>query len=66
MMNESVELTELRNRSRNIILNTCNTIGCKDCDLKWEGGCASSELENKIADLEFPEFAVKPQPIGKE
>ena len=56
-MSESIELTELRNRSRNIILNTCNKIGCKDCDLKWEGGCASSELENRIMDLEFPEFA---------
>jgi hypothetical protein len=58
-MNESAELKDLRERSKNIILGTCNTIGCKDCDLKWDGGCASSELELRIMDLEFPEFAVK-------
>jgi len=55
-MSVEIEIKELRDRSRNIILNTCNTIGCKDCDLKWEGGCASSELESKIMDLEYPEF----------
>ena len=58
-MSNEIHIKDLRERSRNIILNTCNTIGCKDCDLKWEGGCASSELENKIADLEHPEFANK-------
>lgn len=55
-MSDSIELTELRNRSRNIILNTCNKIGCKDCDLKWEGGCSSSELESKIMDIEMADF----------
>tara|TARA_R110000851_G_scaffold59557_1_gene137817 strand:- start:149 stop:334 length:186 start_codon:yes stop_codon:yes gene_type:complete len=58
-MSNGIEIKELRVRSRRIILDTCNTIGCKDCDLKWDGGCASSELENKIADLEYPEFASK-------
>lgn len=55
-MSNEIEINELRERSRNIILNTCNTISCKDCDLKWEGGCASSELEGKIADLEYKDF----------
>ena len=58
-MSNEIEIRGLRERSRSIILNTCNTVGCKDCDLKWDGGCASSELENKIADLEYPEFANK-------
>ena len=58
-MSNSAEIESLRERSKSIIINTCNTIGCKDCDLKWDGGCASSELENKIADLEYPEFAIK-------
>jgi len=58
-MSIEIEIKELKDRSRNIILNTCNTIGCKDCSLKWDDGCASVELENKIADLEFHEFANK-------
>lgn len=55
-MNNEIEIKQLRERSRDIIINTCNTIGCKDCGLKWGGGCASSELEGKITELEYPEF----------
>jgi len=53
------ELEALRERSRDVIINTCNEIGCKNCGLKWDGGCVSSELENRIADLEYPQFAIK-------
>ncbi len=55
-MADSEELKQLRDRSRDIIISTCNAIGCKDCGLKRDGGCASSELESKIAELEHPEF----------
>lgn len=41
-------LEDLHNKHRDIILNTCNKIGCKDCDLKWENSCSANELQNKI------------------
>jgi hypothetical protein len=50
------ELESLRIRSRDVIINTCNDIGCKNCNLKWDGGCVSSELEGKIADIEMADF----------
>lgn len=46
-------MKELQERLRNIILNTCNKIGCKDCGLKWGGGCSATELQNSIDSLEF-------------
>lgn len=47
------ELERLIERHRNIIINTCNVVGCKDCGLKWEGGCASSDLQGQIMDIEM-------------
>lgn len=47
---EDLEL--LHNRLKNIIINTCNEIGCKDCDLKWDNSCSAIELQNKIFDIE--------------
>jgi hypothetical protein len=55
-MSNEIEINQLRERSRDVIINVCNEIGCKNCNLKWDGGCASSDLENKIAELEYPEF----------
>ena len=66
------ELESLHARQKVIILGTCNTIGCKDCDLKWDGGCASSELQEKIMDIEMAEFqsetnkALIPSDKGKD
>lgn len=59
MMSNEIEIKQLRERSRDVIVNTCNEIGCKNCNLKWDGGCVSSELESKIAELEHPEFTNK-------
>lgn len=51
------QLKELHERLGNVILGTCNTIGCDGCDLKWtENGkekCSATELQGKIFDLEF-------------
>lgn len=47
------ELQELRDRLRNVIVGTCNTIGCKDCDLKWDNGCQAEELEDQIWKIEM-------------
>ncbi|AEG42302.1 hypothetical protein BdPhPhi1402_gp05 [Bdellovibrio phage phi1402] len=49
------QLKDLEGRLRAVILGTCNTIGCKNCDLKWPGGCSAADLENKILDIEFQE-----------
>lgn len=46
-------MEELQERLRNVILNTCNKIGCKDCGLKWDDGCSAIELRNNIDSLEF-------------
>lgn len=55
MGEESNHLLELRDRLRNVITNTCNSIGCKNCDLKWDGECSATELQNKINDQELKE-----------
>lgn len=52
-------LDDLRARLGNVILETCNKIGCSRCDLKWEDdvgpGCAAIDLQDQIADLEDQE-----------
>lgn len=47
------EIKDLEDRLRNVIINTCNKIGCDNCDLKWPGGCSATELQGKIHDLEY-------------
>ena len=61
------ELINLQDRLRNIITGTCNTIGCKDCGLKNSitdpnAGCAATDLEGRIMDIELavPEPEDKP------
>jgi len=53
------EMKDLLERQGNIIHNTCNTIGCKDCGLKNgfddNSGCASTDLHERIMDLEMKE-----------
>ena len=49
----SSELDDLRDRLKSVILSTCNTIGCKDCDLKWTESCSALELDSKIRELEI-------------
>lgn len=46
---------ELQQRLRNIVLYTCNKVGCKNCDLKWEKGCSATELEYKTTEIEMME-----------
>lgn len=46
------QLKELEDRLRNVIHSTCNSIGCKNCDLKYDDGCSATDLQNEIADLE--------------
>lgn len=53
-MNQELEI--LRIRLKDVITTTCNTIGCRDCDLKWDSGCSATELEGKIMDIEMEEW----------
>lgn len=46
----------LEDRLRSVIHNTCNTIGCKDCGLKHNDGCAALDLQDKIIDIELSEI----------
>lgn len=46
------ELEQLEERLRQLIHSTCNTIGCAECPYKWDGGCSSDELQNRIFDAE--------------
>ena len=52
-------MKELREKLKNIILYTCNEIGCKNCDLKWDNGCSATDLQDKIISLEMEEFKNK-------
>jgi hypothetical protein len=47
---------ELRIRLRDVITNTCNTVGCRDCDLKWDDGCSATDLEDRIYEAELEEY----------
>lgn len=53
----SDEIKDLQDRLRNVIINTCNTIGCDNCGLSWkESGkekCSATELESKIFDIKY-------------
>lgn len=49
----NTELESLHERLKDVIVNTCNTIGCKDCSLKWgDGECSATSLQDKIMELE--------------
>jgi hypothetical protein len=50
------ELDDLNRRLTNVIINTCNQIGCDNCDLKWEEDgreqCSATSLQDKIFNIE--------------
>lgn len=48
---------ELRIRLKDVIVNTCNKVGCNDCGLKWDGGCSMTDLEVRIDEAEEMERA---------
>lgn len=49
------QIEELNQRLSMVIKETCNTIGCDKCGLKWNEGalekCSATELQGKIFDL---------------
>lgn len=53
---------DLNERLKNVILSTCNTIGCKDCGLKWNDGkdCSATDLQSRYYDAIEEES--KPEP----
>ncbi len=44
---------ELNQRLLNVVHDTCNKVGCDNCDLKWDGGCSATDLEAKSTKLIF-------------
>ena len=53
-----VRLQELRGNFRDLILTTCNVIGCDKCPSKFDGGCKSDVIQNEILDIEMSEFSL--------
>lgn len=53
-MNE--QLKDLHERLGEVIRGTCNTIGCKDCGLKFSfdpnAECSATDLQRRIYDAE--------------
>ena len=47
------ELLELRESLGNVIKGTCNTVGCNNCDLKWDGGGSATDLDARIMAIEL-------------
>ena len=52
------ELEQLEERLMDVIHNTCNTIGCDNCHLKWANGCSATELQIQVMELEMKEDEV--------
>lgn len=50
---------ELQARLKNVITGTCNTVGCDNCDLKWDSGCSASDLQEKLMDIDIQEMNAK-------
>lgn len=59
------ELQDLIARQTQIIKTVCNVVGCKDCGLKWDSGCSSTDLQDRIIDIEMQEYkdGKIPQPL---
>ncbi|EIO4560701.1 hypothetical protein LQM11_001257 [Vibrio parahaemolyticus] len=50
---------ELQDRLKNVITGTCNTVGCDNCGLKWDGGCSANDLQEKLMDIDIQEMNAK-------
>ncbi len=50
---------DLQIRLKNVITGTCNTVGCDNCDLKWDGGCSANDLQGKLMDIDIQEMNAK-------
>ena len=49
------ELEDLHDRLRNLIVNTCNTVGCKNCPFIYDiedNICEATILQGRILDIE--------------
>jgi len=53
--NADMPIDELRKRLKNIIVEQCNTKGCKECPYKWDGGCSATDLDGQIMKIEIGE-----------
>lgn len=55
-LGDGLYLRGMHERLKNIIENNCNTIGCKNCGLKFSfdsnSECSATELSSKIMEYE--------------
>ncbi len=52
------DIKDLQERLGDVIRNTCNTIGCNNCGLKWRDKedkeeCSATELQTKIMRIQY-------------
>ena len=52
-------INELQERLKDLILNTCNIVGCDECGLQFDSPyssgsneCSATDLQDRIADLQ--------------
>ncbi|MBD0785825.1 hypothetical protein HUO09_05695 [Vibrio sp. Y2-5] len=50
---------DLIRRMKNVVQNTCNTIGCDKCGLKWDDGCSATDLQDKSMTIEIEKMNSK-------
>lgn len=54
------QLEDLRDRLGAVIRDYCNTIGCKNCGLKYgfdeNSECSATDLQGKIMDIEMQDY----------
>lgn len=57
-MKDKAEIQRLENKLRNVILGTCNVIGCRNCPLEKDvdGDCEATFLQNAITRIELAEL----------
>lgn len=64
------EKEDVEQRLKDVIINECNTHGCKDCWLKFpDGDCVATELNNRLIEIDILEVTgsrngVELTPIG--
>ncbi len=56
MSEENKYLSDLNERLKSLIINTCNKIGCDNCGLSWGKECSATDLQDKIHKEQFKDI----------
>lgn len=56
-MTAESNLEDLQRRLNAVVIDTCNTVGCDNCGLKFGGygsrECSATDLQGRILDIEM-------------